>query len=176
MTTWVALLGSVNVGTRRVKMPRLVELFAEVGAVEPETYVQSGNVVFGHDSDDVAALTGAFESALLSGCGFEVPVHLRTGRQLEAIVAACPFDEDDPKRLSVVFMAGRPEATAIETVAALAVPGESIIVEGTSAYLHLPFGTGRSKLAGGVRKLGVAGTARNWRSVMALRDLALVRG
>lgn len=175
MTTWVALLGSVNVGTRRVKMPHLVELFTKVGAVRPETYVQSGNVVFDHDSGDAAALTESLEAALSSGCGFEVPVYLRTGRQLDAIVEACPFDEDDPKRLTAVFLAGRPEATAIESVAALAVPGESIAVDGTTAYLHLPFGTGRSKLAGGVRKLGVAGTGRNWRSVTTLRDLALAR-
>lgn len=175
MTTWVALLGSVNVGARRVKMPRLVELFTDAGAVAPETHVQSGNVVFDHRSDDAAALTGTFEAALSTGCGFEVPVYLRTAGQLDEITAACPFEEDDPEYLSAVFLAGRPTAAAIETVAALAVPGEAIAVEATTAYLHLPFGTGRSKLAAGVRKLGVAGTTRNWRSVTTLRALALAR-
>ena len=49
------------------------------------------------------------------------------------------------------------------------------MVDGTTAYLHLPFGTGRSKLAAGTTKLGVPGTGRNWRSVVALRDLAAAR-
>ncbi|HET8930267.1 MAG TPA: DUF1697 domain-containing protein [Acidimicrobiales bacterium] len=174
MTTWVALLGSVNVGTRRVKMPRLIELFTEAGAVRPETYVQSGNVVFEHESNDAAVLTADLEAALGVGCGFDVAVYLRTGAQLDAIVTACPFDEDDPKRLSAVFLVAEPDAVAVEAVAALAMGGEEMAVSGTTAYLHLPFGTGRSKLAAGVRKLG-AGTARNWRSVTTLRDLALAR-
>jgi len=175
MTTWVALLGAVNVGARRVKMSRLVELFAAAGAVDPVTHVQSGNVVFDHELGDAEALTGELETALATGCGFDVPVFLRTGDELAAVVAACPFDEDDPKRLSAVFLAAEPDAEAVATVAELAVPGEAIAVDGTTAYLHLPFGTGRSKLAAGVRKLGVAGTARNWRSVTTLRDLALAR-
>ncbi len=175
MTTWVALLGAVNVGTRRVKMPRLVELFATVGAVDPKTHVQSGNVVFDHDLGDAEALTVQLESALASGCGFDVPVFLRTGDELAEVIAACPFDEDDPKHLSAVFLAGEPEPAAVATVAGLAVSGEAIAVVGATAYLHLPFGTGRSKLAAGTGKLGVAGTTRNWRSVTALRDLALSR-
>jgi uncharacterized protein (DUF1697 family) len=112
---------------------------------------------------------------LASGCGFDVPVLLRTGDELAEVVAACPFDTDDPKRLSAVFLAGEPEADAVETVAELAVPGEAIVVVGATAYLQLPFGTGRSKLAAATRRLGVAGTARNWRSVTTLRDLALAR-
>lgn len=176
MTTWVALLASINVGNRRVRMPALRDLFADVGAVEPETYVQSGNVVFDHEEDDVEAMTSLVESRLSEGCGFAVVAHLRTGAQLDRVVARRPFEEDDPKKLTAVFLAGRPAADAVARVAQLAVEGESLHVDGTTAYLHLPFGTGRSKLAAGTAKLGVPGTARNWRSVVALRDLALGRG
>jgi uncharacterized protein (DUF1697 family) len=175
VTTWVALLASVNVGSRRVRMPALRELFVDLGADDPETYVQSGNVVFDHDESDAEVLTALVENRLADGCGFPVVVHLRTGSQLAEIVERCPVSEDDPTKLTAVFLAATPSDEAVGRVARLAVAGESLHVDGTTAYLHLPFGTGRSKLAAGTAKLGVPGTGRNWRSVVALRDLALAR-
>ena len=175
MTTWIALLGSINVGNRRVKMPRLAEIFADAGSSNVATYVQSGNVIFDHPLDDAASLTNHLEATLADALGFDVATHLRTGPELASAVAACPYVEDDPKKLTAVFLASAPETDAVDAFAALAVPGEEVAVDGTTVYLHLPFGTGRSKLAVGLKKLGVPGTGRNWRTVTTLRDLALAR-
>ena len=47
-------------------------------------------------------------------------------------------------------------------------------VVGREVYLHCPEGYGRSKLSNAYfeRKLGVAGTTRNWRTVTTLAELA----
>jgi uncharacterized protein (DUF1697 family) len=47
-------------------------------------------------------------------------------------------------------------------------------VEGTTVYLHLPNGYGRTKLniAFFERRLGVAATTRNWKTVTTLLDLS----
>ena len=43
---------------------------------------------------------------------------------------------------------------------------------GTAAYLRLPDGTGRSKLAARSTRLAPVATGRNWRTVTALAALA----
>ena len=44
---------------------------------------------------------------------------------------------------------------------------------GQVAYLHTPMGFGTSKLAEKFdKKIGVVNTARNWNTVLKLRDLA----
>jgi uncharacterized protein (DUF1697 family) len=46
--TYIALLRGVNVGGHRlILMEELQDMFKELGYVDPRTYVQSGNVVFG---------------------------------------------------------------------------------------------------------------------------------
>ena len=46
MSTRIAFLRAVNVGRRRVRNARLVELFAQLGHRDAWTYINSGNVVF----------------------------------------------------------------------------------------------------------------------------------
>jgi uncharacterized protein (DUF1697 family) len=53
--------------------------------------------------------------------------------------------------------------------------GETAVftLAGREVYLHCPDGYGRTKLSNAFleRKLGVAATTRNWKSVTALHDL-----
>jgi uncharacterized protein (DUF1697 family) len=52
-------------------------------------------------------------------------------------------------------------------------PSERISLQGTVLYLHAPEGIGRSKLVTRAEVLlGVSGTARNWRTVTQLLELA----
>ena len=107
---WIAFLRAVNVGGRKAPMAQVRELFAELGLGGVRSYIASGNVFFtGPDpsSADRPALTLAIERKLRDGLGFDVPVMLRTGAELEAALHAAPFDavEVTPEvRLSVVFL------------------------------------------------------------------------
>lgn len=50
---------------------------------------------------------------------------------------------------------------------------EKYTLKGKVLYLYAPDGIGKSKLAAGVEKaLGVAVTARNWRSVSKINEMA----
>jgi uncharacterized protein (DUF1697 family) len=50
---------------------------------------------------------------------------------------------------------------------------ERYTLVGNVFYLHAPDGIGRSKLAAGIEKaLGVSVTARNWRSVSKISEMA----
>ena len=171
-TTWVALLASVNVGKRRIKMPALAKLFEAVGAIDVVTYVQSGNVVFDHELGDALELVPRLSPVLSDGAGFDISLVVRTADELDVIIADCPYDEPDPKLLSVVFLDSEPATEVVEATAAAATAAEGLTVAGTDAYLHLPDGTGRSKLAVRSTRLSTVATGRNWRTVTALAALA----
>jgi uncharacterized protein (DUF1697 family) len=56
---------------------------------------------------------------------------------------------------------------------ALATPGERFALKGRTFYFYAPDGVGRSKLAARIdRHLGVQSTARNWRTVTTLIEMA----
>lgn len=57
MTTFIALLRGINVVGHRVKMERLRELFGELGFSNVRSFIQSSNIFFEANEEDVAALT-----------------------------------------------------------------------------------------------------------------------
>lgn len=175
-TKYVALLRGVNVaGVNKVKMDELRQLFTGLGHREVQTYLQSGNVVFAGDEPDRGALVAGIEQAIGQRLGLAVTVLLRTRPDLEKVLAANPYlgIESDPAKLPVTFLAEAPDPGR---AAALAVPaGETAVFSlvDREIYLHCPNGYGRTKLNNAFleRKLGVAATTRNWKSVTALHDL-----
>jgi uncharacterized protein (DUF1697 family) len=99
---------------------------------------------------------------------------VRTAAALAAVIAANPFGEvTDPKRLLVNFLAAQPASQRIEALDRDEFTPERFEFGDRCMYQWLPDGVGRSKLAAAPwdRRLGVRGTGRNWRTVLALRDL-----
>ena len=67
----------------------------------------------------------------------------------------------------------RPAAAAVGTSIPDRSPGDEFSVAGREIYLHLPNGSGRTKLTLDYfeRRLGVTGTARNWNTLLKLIEL-----
>jgi uncharacterized protein (DUF1697 family) len=177
METFVALLRGINVGGKTmVSMPELRSLFESLGHEDVRTYVQSGNVVFRTSSDDREALSAELEERIGSAFGVSPAVLLRTPKELAEIAAGNPFleRESDPLKLHVVFLSAPPAADAVEELDPSRSPGDEFSVRGREIYLHLPNGAGRSKLTIDYfeKRLGVRGTARNWRTLNKLIELA----
>jgi uncharacterized protein (DUF1697 family) len=170
----VLLLRAINVGDRRLAMPALRELLTHAGLRDVRTYLQSGNVVLSSDAPP-ERLAAQCRALISERAGFDVPVIVRTGEDLERVVAHDPFagTATEPKYYWVTFFEAEPGDAALERLRALAVQGEQVVVDGREIYAWLPRGAGRSKLAA---KLHVplrelSGTARNWRTVTALLDM-----
>lgn len=173
---WVALLRGVNLGARnKVAMPRLRELFDELGYDDVTTYLQSGNVLFRSPASR-GALKRAIESEIRDRLGLEIAVVLRTKSQLRATVAGNTFAErqSDPTKLHVTFLATTPAAGLARELEEKRFEPDELRVAGDAVYLHCPGGYGRSKLSNTYfeKALGVVGTTRNWRTVTALAELA----
>ncbi len=173
-TRFVALLRGINVGrAHQLGMPRLTELLTARGYGNVRTHLRSGNVVLDSDLSEAelaADLSGAIEQEF----GFDVPVVVRTGAEIAAVVAGDPFATvaTDPARYLVTFLPEPPAAAAVDALP----PADSgeYLVRGRELYLWLPDGIANTPLAGWKwdRLLGVAGTGRNWNTVRKLAELS----
>ncbi len=112
VTTFVALLRSINVGGRnRVPMAELRALVGALGFGDVATYVQSGNVVF-TGSGDPGAAGRSIRAGIADRLGLEVPVMVRSrppagpGARRQPL----PRPRVDPKTLHVTFLAEPPDA------------------------------------------------------------------
>jgi len=182
MATHVVLLRGVNVGGHnRLPMAELRRVLGALGYGDVATYLQSGNAVCTAPGspDEVAE---AVARALDADLGLVVPVVSRSAEEWAAMVAANPLAhlDDDPKRLHVTFLDGRPDPERVTALAAEAgaLAPERIEVVGADAYLHTPHGFADTKFTPTFleRRLGRVGTTRNWRTVLALADLVATGG
>lgn len=180
VTTYVALLRGINIlGRNRIKMTDLVEALEAIGLAEVRTYIQSGNVVFRSRSRRKDNLATRIRKAIATGHGFEPEVIVLTLDEIEKAMAANPFPEaeGEPKSIHLFFLDERPSSPDIAGLDAKRAGRERFALDGKVFYLHTPDGFGRSKLAAGAeRLLGVPATARNWRTMTKIVELARGEG
>jgi uncharacterized protein (DUF1697 family) len=173
----IALLRGINIGAhKRMAMTDLVAVFEKCGCTDVATYIQSGNVAFTAPIGGIAAAT--LEARIARRFGFEAPVVLRTAAELEAVIAANPHPKCDQEkdRPHVSFLADEPLPEHVALLDPQRSPGDSFTVLGREIYLLFPTGLADNKLTSQYfdSRLKTIGTARNWRTVLALADL--VRG
>src|SRR5438445_8970345 len=170
MPTYVALLRGINLGSHnKVPMPALRTLIEDLGYESVTTYIQSGNVVLA-TKESAAKVETAIHKAIERAFGFDVAVVVRTAAQLKKVVDGNPFQKKakDYGHLHVVFLAAKPKADSVKALTNGDWSDDESAVNGVEVYLHLPNGYGRAKLNNMLveKKLGVAGTARNWRTTV----------
>ena len=173
MTVYVALLGGINVGGRTLKMDALRATAERCEFEDVSTFIQSGNVIF-RSRLGAAHVTARLHDAILEDSGIDTRVATRSAAQLRTVVTTNPLLDrsDDPTKLSVTFLFDGVTPTLSVLDPTEYAPDEVQVV-GHEAYLHTPNGMGKSRLAPAVmKKLGLVGTTRNWRSVTKLAELA----
>lgn len=166
MTCWVALLRGVNVGGhRRLGMAAWRQALQQRGADGVRTYLQSGNAVLRADGD--RSHVGDVVRASVRDCGVDADVVLRTGEELCAVVARNPWPERaaDGTQLHVGFLSAPGEGSVRRMS-----DEEEVRFDGEEVWIWYGAGAGRSRLVLDVGDRVL--TARNWRSVTALAQLA----
>lgn len=172
------MLRGINVGShKRMRMDALRAVYESVGLENPQTYLQSGNVVFKTRERDLTALAKRIESGIEQHFGFPSDVIVRTSSELRSVVARNPFAARpgiDPSKLLVTFLAGDGGKEAQENLLGIKADSEEMEVDGRELYIYFPFGIGRSKLSPALieKKLKLTGTGRNWNTVTNLLAIA----
>lgn len=172
---YVALLRAVNVGGRTVKMDRLRSVLTAGGFDNVRTYIATGNVFFDSTDRSKAALTDRFESCLREEFGFEIPIALRTLRELEAAVTAEPFAKvkvTEDIRLRVHFLIGKP-AKLKAPVRSPSGDHEIVALTAGEAFVVMRIVKGRwpsDKWLDDI--LAVPGTSRFWHTTVKILEAA----
>ena len=164
----IALLRGINVGgANKLPMRELVGVLEGLGLREVRTYIQSGNVLFQSDAEELPGIAVRIGDAIEERHGFRPQVLALSLAKLERAIAANPFPEAEaePKTLHLYFLSSVPPSPDLATLEGIKRESERYSLQGEVLYLHAPEGIGRSKLAARVEKaLGVPVTARNWRT------------
>jgi uncharacterized protein (DUF1697 family) len=180
MNTCIALLRGINLaGKNKLPMKDLKALLEKNGCDDVQTYIQSGNAVFRSAHTDVAVLCRRITAAVSKSHGFEPWVLVLTRAELERAAAANPFPQanESPQSLHLFFLSETPKKPDVTSIELLKAPTEDFSLKGKVFYLYTPAGFGTSKLAGRAeRLLGVDATARNWRTVTTLLEMAKASG
>ena len=171
---WVALLRAINLGRRnKVPMAGLRTLFEELGCDSVRSYIQSGNVLFEKRASDRVRLARRLERGVEETFGVPAAVILRTFEEVGDLAGSHPFGGDTSKT-QVTFLAREPDRAAVRRLEALDFAPDRFELRGSDVLLHYPNGVQGARLSCGLleRKLGITGTARNWRTVTRLAELA----
>ena len=179
--TWIVLLRAVNVGrANRIGMSDLRASLEALGYRDVRTYLQSGNAVFCADCQSSATLAAAIHDRLVADSCIDVGVIVLSASEFDSIARGNPLlaeESADESHMHVIVFEQPSDPARFDSLSLPSRPGERAVLLGRAIYLALPFGMGRTKLTGAYfeRALGQAGTARNWRTVTALIELACER-
>lgn len=171
-TAYIILFRGVG-GATQLPVAPLREALTAAGFENVATYINSGNAVLrSHLPRErvIAAVAKVCEETF----AFTKAIYAPTLAEWEAVIANNPFpDFKEGKHLHAVVVDGVPKDEAIKGLRKHAAEGEAIEFVNGVVYLHLPLGLGTSKLGEKFDKgIGVPNTARNWNTVVKLRDLA----
>ena len=178
MKRYISILRGINVGgLRQIKMDPLKSLYEKLAFHDVETYIRSGNVLFSTVKKDTRELERLIEAEILRQFGFEVPVLVLSGEELEKVFRENPFlvkQNVDINCLHVTLLADRPEQKLIDDLSGFGSNGDEFVIVGKSVYLFCPNGYGRTKLTNTFfeRKLKTRATTRNWKTIGKLLALS----
>lgn len=174
MPVYVILFRGVG-GATQLPTAKLRAALSEAGFENVATYINSGNAVVksrlggGRVVETIAKICKA-------EFGFGKEIYAPTLDDWERLIDRNPFpDSVTPGRqLHAAVLAKTPDPARVAALEELAATtGERFALVGEIAYIHTPEGFGKSKLGERFdRGIGVPNTARNWNTVLKLRELA----
>lgn len=175
MTTFIALLRGINVGkAKRVPMAELRALLEGLGYTNVATLLNSGNAVFRSAKGTAVKHAAAISAEISARLKIEVPVIVKSAKELAAIVAENSLAEaaQDHSRLLVTFFQDPKALSALAAIKRLVIAPEQLLVGKSAAYLHCANGILESKAGEALLgKAGKSGTTRNWATVLKLQAL-----
>jgi uncharacterized protein (DUF1697 family) len=174
---FIGLLRGINVGGRsKVAMAELRALGGELGWSSVDTYIQSGNLLF-QAKGEADELEVRLEKAVSERFGVSTAAIVRGADDWRTYVEANPFAEAaaaEPNRVLLALSKRPVRAEAAPELQARADAGERVELAGGALWFHYPAGVGTSKLSPSLidRLAGSPVTARNWRTVAKLQEMA----
>ena len=178
MPVLISMLRAVNVGGHaKIKMEALRALYASLKFENPQSYLQSGNVIFKTSERNLDAVATRIQSAIEKKFHCSTDIILRTTDDFRAVVKKNPFAKRlniEPSKLLVFFLSADPGNEARKNLLDQKFAPEELHAIGRELYIYFPNGMGKSRLPFPriYKLLQTPGTGRNWNSVTNLLEIA----
>jgi uncharacterized protein (DUF1697 family) len=178
MPVLISMLRAINLPNHnKIKMETLRELYSSLKFENPQTYLQSGNVIFKTSERNLAVVAKRIQQAIEKKFACRTEVILRTTAELRSVVSKNPFAKRngiESNKLLVTFLAADPGNEARENLCKHRFEPEEVHVADRELYIYFPNGMGKSKLpwARIDKILQTPGTGRNWNSVTNMLEIA----
>jgi uncharacterized protein (DUF1697 family) len=179
MQTYISFLRGVNMaGHNSIRMTDLIALFKDMGFNDAVTYIQSGNVIFSSVAVSAASeIASTIERAIFIRFNFNVPALIRTVQEIKNFMPLNPFlteENFDPSKMAVMFLHEKATKEQIQKVIKIDYLPDKFKVDGSEIFIYCPNGFGRTKLSTNFfeKKMGVTGTARNWKTITTILEIA----
>ena len=178
MKTYIALLRGINVGgQKKMPMVEVRKMMTNIGFKDVQTYIQSGNIIYRSESNSTIEMEGMIQGAIENTFGFDVPVLVKSVNEIQYILTKNPYNNENDlakNRVYFVLLQDTPDAELVKTFKSMDFPNEKFMVFNTCVYLCCKNGYGKAKLSNNFieRKLKVKATARNYRTMNKLLELA----
>ncbi len=177
---YVAFLRGINVGGKnKIKMETLRDVFSSLDFSNVKTYINSGNVIFETAKSDDRTLAAKIETAIEKEFDLKIKVIVRTLAEIEEIVKNNPFDGqfENDKDLHVFFLDEKMPAEKCELLLSNNSENEKFAVQDREIFCLLRVGVLESLMGKDYigKKLKVTATARNWRTVNKILELAKIQ-
>lgn len=178
MEVLVSFLRGINVGGHAViQMSALRDLYASLKFDSPQTYLQSGNVLFKTSERDLSVIADRIQRAIQRQFACSPQIMLRTPGELRRVLANNPFAQRKdvpPEKLLVSFLAAKPAKDDVQTMKSLSIQPEEVHLIDRELFIYFPNGMGKSRFpwARLDKILQTSGTGRNWNSVTKILALA----
>ena len=180
---YVALLRGINVGgNNMIKMETLRATFESLGFDNVKSYINSGNLAFECRSLNVSKgvspdtdLAGKIHDAILRDFGFDISVIVRSMAEIEEIIANNPFagQFEKDKDVHVFFLNAELDEDNKVLLLQQCNENELYAIYKRHVFSLLKISILDSAVGKGFidKKLKVAATSRNWRTVNKIADM-----
>jgi len=165
-------------GHNSIKMADLSLLYKSLGYKDNKTYIQSGNVIFkAKEGLTEPEMSQQIEAGILRKFTYTVPVMIRNVNELKSLYKNNPYLSEpgfDASKMAVIFLHDEVTDMQMEKMRNVNYPPDKYQLSGREIFIYCPNGFGRTKLYTNFfeDKMKVTGTARNWKTITSILELA----
>lgn len=177
MKTYIVLLRGINVGGhKKIRMSDLKVLFESLNFHSVKTYIQSGNIVFKSEDFSTDQLKIIIEKKIESNYSFHVIAFVfefTNFIDLSNSKITVP-NTLNHKSLYFIFLSKNPDIELVENITSFNNENEQFWTKENVIYLNGTRGYANGKMSTNFfeRKLKLDATARNWRTITNLIEIA----